>query len=246
MLGGNSSSSRGIVAERAGVAIFLHIPKTGGTSFRQVVETVYGSRCISVYSLDAATLAGVKEQLVEADALFGHLFYGIHQVLGIAPRYITIVRDPVERVISFYRHQARDEDSEFFGAIADGMTLRDLLESGRCHQVNNHMVRIVSGYESSEPIHDEHVLRRALANLNQFECLGVTARMDESVLQIARRLGWRSVPAVPRINTSPSRDFSIDSATRDAILRQNALDLQLYDAVASSFDRESCVQRLTS
>ena len=224
----------------AGVTIFLHIPKTGGTSFRDVVEQVYPhNRCISAYSLEPVALEGVKARIGEADAVYGHLFYGVHKILGVGPRYVTIVRNPIERVISFYRHQARDENSEHFEAIADGMTLRDLLASDDCPQVNNHMVRIVSGYEGSEPVHDGQVLRRAFANLEDFECVGVAERMNESVAVIAERLGWVRIPLVPRLNTSPSGEmFCLDEATRAAILSRNALDLLFYARVAARFDQQ--------
>lgn len=215
--------------------VFLHIPKTGGTSFRQVVEAIYGSRCLPAYSLDAGALAGVRRGLGEAEAVYGHLYYGVHEVLGIGPRYVTILRDPLDRVVSFFRHQSRDQGSEYFGAIADGMSLLDLVESGCCHQVNNHMVRIVSGYEGSEPVHDEQVLDRAMANLGDFECVGLAERMDESVALIAQRLGWPSVPTVPRLNVTPGKEPLIDSTTREAVLSQNALDLKLYAEVAGSF-----------
>ena len=69
------------------------------------------------------------------------------------------------------------------------MTLLDLLGSGECHEVNNHMVRIVSGYEGAEPVHDPEVLQQALENLRQFEFVGIAERMDESAAMIARRLG---------------------------------------------------------
>jgi len=215
--------------------MFLHIPKTGGTSFRNVVEAVYGRRCLSVYSLDSDTLAVARGRLGEADAIYGHLFYGVHEIFGIKPRYVTILRDPLDRVVSFYRHQSRDQESEYFQAIADGATLLDLVESGCCHQVNNHMVRIVSGYEGSEPVHDQQVLDRAMANLADFECVGLAERMDDSVALIAERLGWPSVPTVPRLNVTPGDDPLIDSTTREAVLSQNALDLKLYAEVAGSF-----------
>jgi hypothetical protein len=222
-----------------GTTIFLHIPKTGGTSFRDVVEKVYtDGRCVSLYSIDPESLADARYRVGEADAVYGHLYYGVHEALGIAPRYVTIVRDPVARVVSFFRHQARDECSEYFERIRDGLTLLGLLESGECHQVNNHMVRIITGYERSDPVHDPGVLQQALENLRAFEFVGVAERMDESAAMIASRLGWDRIPPVPRLNTSPNgQPYPTDDGTRAAILERNALDVQLHAHVVAEFDR---------
>jgi len=218
--------------------IFLHIPKTAGTSMREIVRQVYpGGDCVFIYDHDPTYLAGLAPQLRHATAVYGHYSYGIHELLGIEGRYVAILRDPVERVISFFRHQAWHADSEYYTAIQQGLTLHELLRSEACHQLNNHQVRIISGHRAVETVHSRDVLEQAQANIaRDFACVAIAERMDESVRRVAATLGWRRIPAVQRLNVNrnPVR-IEVDDATREAIRYYNRLDIELYEAVRRDF-----------
>jgi len=177
--------------------------------------------------------ASAGAEIPDGGAVYGHLYFGVHEALGISARYVTVIRHPVDRVVSFYRQQARDANSDYFDTIAKGMTIADLLHSG-CHQVNNHMVRIISGYKGDGHVDDWSVLKEAVANLAHFEVVGLTERMNESVAWLAQRLGWPTCPTVPRLNVSTNVS-TVDDATRAEIRRFNRLDLELYELVRSQW-----------
>lgn len=84
--------------------IFLHIPKTAGSSLRQIVEQEYpGDDCLSIYTHRTPEfLASIQEDVPKAKAIYGHFSYGIHEFLGIHGRYVTFVRNPINRVLSYY------------------------------------------------------------------------------------------------------------------------------------------------
>jgi hypothetical protein len=96
-------------------------PKTGGTSLRHIVEQVYATRrFVLAYSHAPEDLAAVRDRLREGDVVYGHLFHGIHEFLGVEPRYLTIVLEPIARTISFFRHQARTHClGEDLGQVSD-------------------------------------------------------------------------------------------------------------------------------
>lgn len=81
--------------------IFVHIPKCGGTSLHRTLENIQG--------LQYRHLRGIPEDLEGIESLDG---IGGHQNFGSTPLhksrsrlvYITVIRSPVERVLSFYRH----------------------------------------------------------------------------------------------------------------------------------------------
>jgi hypothetical protein len=214
--------------------IFIHIPKTAGMSLRETVRRAYpGDRCVFIYSHNPAHLDALRSDVQRADAVYGHFSFGVHELFGIEGRYVTILRRPVDRVVSFFRHQASHDDNEYHRRIANGMTLKDLLRTEQCHQVNNHMVRILSGHADAGVTHDRGLLDQAEANLEtHFAAVGITERMDESVALIGRALGWSAQPPVPRINVGRRRQsFVLDEDTRAEIARYNALDIELYDRV---------------
>ncbi len=218
--------------------IFLHIPKTAGMSMGETVRRVYPrGRCVFIYDLDPARINALREDVQHAEAVYGHVSFGIHEIFGIEARYVTVLRDPVDRVVSFFRHQANHDDNEYHRLIAQGMTLKDLLRGEHCHQVNNHMVRILSGHPDAGTTGDRGLLDRAQANLDtQFDAVGITERMDESVALIGSALGWPRKFSVPRINVDPQpRAFVLDDDTRAEVVRYNALDIELYERVVRQY-----------
>lgn len=118
---------------------YLHIPKSAGTSVRHLFQAVFRERLVEVYG----DLSGV--QYMPDSVLFGHFCFGAHNGLrDAAPSYMTLFRDPVERVISWYRHQLRDVNMRFYRDIREnGLSLGEIIERGLAHEVNNHSVRTI-------------------------------------------------------------------------------------------------------
>ena len=88
--------------------IFIHIPKTGGTSLRSLFEDHYGDRLLRVYRsgpeprVHPDEIASITAQQAGAPAVFGHFAFGIHEHLPGEARYAAVLRDPVMRVVSHY------------------------------------------------------------------------------------------------------------------------------------------------
>lgn len=81
--------------------VFIHIPKTAGSSLRNAIESSYTSKLIApyenIFNLEKAVHLDYK--------LFrGHFGYQDAQIIPGAKEFITVLRDPVERVISLYNY----------------------------------------------------------------------------------------------------------------------------------------------
>jgi hypothetical protein len=229
--------------------LFSHIPKTAGTSLRQLTDN-HTPEVVYAYdgqlALGNPNLAFIQafRQRSRPALLMGHFSYGVHRLLGLMPRYVTVLREPVERVVSLYRYQKSLPNSPFAAHFGQGMTLRAFVTSGITEMTNNHMCRIAAGVppDAGMVITDRWLLGYALHNMRRhYTLVGFQDTLAEFVEAFTSLLDWpRS--AMPHVNVTPGPMVQIDAATRDAILEHNELDVELYDAmrrVTSASRRDS-------
>ena len=219
--------------------VFIHIPKTAGTSFRRLLDRQYpGPSLLPLYEPYPYTpevLARLKRQAQQATACIGHVPFGIDRQLGIDARYVTFLRDPVERVVSYYRHNQRHANARFHQQIKEGMTLADLVRSGIDAECHNNMTRMISGIGDNRRLTDRAVLDQAIENIEQrFLFVGLTQHFDQSVDQLGSRLGWRRPGLVkPTLNRAPDlQPLQLDKETLELVLEYNDLDKALYQYVS--------------
>jgi len=226
--------------------IFLHIPRTAGTSLRRIVEQEYpAGNCVCIYSHAPEFLASIRKDVSRAEVIYGHISYGIHRFLGVQGRYIAFVRNPIDRVISHCSHIVRHKQWGDYG-LEEGTSLLHILENELCPQImNNLMVRIISGYGDRKTIDDTAVLDKAMANIDaHFEFVGLAECMSESVSILGRRLNWKTVYQVPVLNVNPDAQLpEVDEKTLAAVKKYNRLDIMLYERVKDTFT--TCLQEYT-
>ena len=88
--------------------IFLHIPKAGGSTLNRLIELEYP--LYEIYSIDPSFYKWSwehlqrlsKERLKRTHVFKGHMLFGLHTILPQPATYITILREPVERVLSSF------------------------------------------------------------------------------------------------------------------------------------------------
>jgi len=87
---------------------FLHIMKTAGTSLVNAMTARSGPRlCLSQVFLDHIPF--LPEPLLRGAALVaGHLGTGVIPLLAPNAKVVTVIREPVSRVLSHYSHLRRD------------------------------------------------------------------------------------------------------------------------------------------
>lgn len=223
--------------------IFLHLPKTAGTTFNAVLARQYAGQCVYGIKSDAleANIERFK-QLPEADRhrirlLLGHQAFGLHEYLAPGARYITVLRDPVARLVSHYQYVKSHRHPKFIGAIEGGqLDVLGYVTCGISGELENGQTRWLCGRMDDAPL-GEADLERAIANLEcHFDWVGLTERFDESLVDLAIRYRWPRVYYRSR-NVGGRRGNDIDPCVREAVLERNALDLRLYEYVARRMDR---------
>jgi hypothetical protein len=88
--------------------IFLHIPKTAGTTLNRIIEWQYNP--LSIFTLDPYRFRATAERFMtlseerrrRIQVVRGHLYYGLHETSPAGATYITMLREPVARFLSSY------------------------------------------------------------------------------------------------------------------------------------------------
>jgi len=225
--------------------IYVHIPKTAGTTFYSILDRNFESAGTYLYRLTEGT-----EQLTNLPAdqrdrlqlIRGHLPYGIHRCLSQPVEYITILREPIERTISHYYYVLRNPTHRHYQrVVSEKMGIREYVLGCLIKELDNGQVRLISGDGFQAPFGKcgRELLDQAKHNLqHSFSVVGLTERFDETVLLMARRFGWKKTHYVRQNVTDkrPARE-QLDSETLDAVKAINTLDLELYAFAKTLFER---------
>ena len=212
--------------------IFLHIPKTAGTTLNRIIEWQYSP--FAIFTMDPhrirATAARFK-RLPEArrrrfQVVRGHLFYGIHEFLPQGATYITMLRDPVARLLSAYYFVLRRPLNPLHRKLKrEGLGVEDCIRL--FPERNNTQCRFIAGVEDTA-INDERLLAIAKENLTKsFRVVGISERFEESVMLMAATFAWE-VPFYENCRVAKTRP-QIDPLTVETIREHNRLDLELYE-----------------
>lgn len=90
------------------IYILFHIPKTAGTSFREMIRPIFQKNFYPYYSgwgEQQTQPLVLTENVSRAKYFMGHLvYYGMHEVIGNPCQYIIFLREPVKRFESYYNH----------------------------------------------------------------------------------------------------------------------------------------------
>lgn len=215
--------------------VFLHNLKTGGTTLRNIIVREY--RPDEVYTAPSRTYdPGELARLSAIDVrtvrvIQGHIPFGVHRYLPCDVAYVTLLRDPVERIISLYYFLLQGRLTRLRPQVGPHLrSIEDFVEHGRLLEVDNEQTRRLSGMNPPFGGCTPEMLDVAKRNLRErFAAVGLTERFDESLIVFKRAFGWRSVVYVRENVTKakPARD-AIPAEARRAIERHNQLDLALY------------------
>lgn len=223
----------------APTVLFLHLPKAGGTTLGDFVY----NQCRTPEDRDEGLLnSGVlflpygffKEPnlrvpefvtplLSRADlrAVVGHFWFGLHEYVARPSTYITLLRNPFERVVSLYHYLKLEGE----------MSIEEFASRPPYKEVDNDQTRRIAGVDPAVGECTGATLRAAQENLRRhFSVVGLTERFDETLVLLKRKLNWqREILSYPK-NTNPDRPAiaSLSQEAADAIGRRNELDLELW------------------
>ena len=137
--------------------IFIHVPKAAGTTLNRLIEWEYP--LLEIYSVDpyffgwsSAHLWRLPKRRLELFSVFkGHMPFGLHKILPQAATYITILRDPVDRVMSaFYFMRTYKLHPLYWKFRRESWTLEDFV---RRAPRENMQTKMIVGADYPHPLH---------------------------------------------------------------------------------------------
>lgn len=230
--------------------IFLHIPKTAGTTLHDIIERNYDPAAVCTFGSDAhAAVADFKNlslnEREQVRLLRGHMAFGLHEYLPITDDYFTILRDPVDRVISYYNFILRTPDHYLYQIIqSSNMSLSDLLRSKLPLMMNDAQVRLLSGVWGDIAfggVTDE-MRQTAESNLREyFVVAGITEEFDKTLCLLREELNWGSNIQYERQNVSQRglTQQQLPAGTIDLIRHSNKMDIALYTFAKGLFAQQA-------
>jgi hypothetical protein len=230
--------------ERNETLLFLHIPKTAGSTMYKVLERQY-SRAKTL-RLESSQIDRFKTlpaaQRGRYRVIEGHLYFGFHRYIPGASTYITFLRRPVERVLSFYYYARSTPDHYLYShLVSERLDLKTALARELTPELCNGQTRQLAGDEWEDPqrVVTRAALERAQANLTHFRVVGLLEEFDASLLLLRRAFGWQLPFYVKENVTKKKTDETFrDAETRGLIEEANRLDLELYEYARNLFDEQ--------
>ena len=215
--------------------VFVHIPKTGGTSLATALREAVKPRPTFRFNhpIDGPQELAAMPPRERRDLTFveGHMYYGVHRHLVRPAAYITVLREPVARISSYY-HFVRGCEWHPLCQHVRGASLQECYARGLTIELDNFMTRALTDVSyACVPFGGvtPAMFEMASVNLASFALVGVTDRLADLGALLSPCLG---VPAgaIPRVNEGPRARHTDLLSDDDAavILEHNRYDAALY------------------
>ena len=133
--------------------IFLHLPKNGGNTLHGILNRLYPKeQTFSIKVIDNTKLnipqfkALSEIEREEIKLLKGHMTFGLHEYLKGPSKYITFLRKPEDRIISFYHYAKSRPQHRLYKSITENnWSLQDFVAASQEGDIHNAQIRWISG-----------------------------------------------------------------------------------------------------
>lgn len=227
-----------------GALVYLHLPKTGGTTLRAIIlAQEQHTNVLEMYEGDSVERFKARDQAERdrADVVVGHVQFGIHRYMRDDTRYVTVVRNPVDRAISNHAFiQSRPEHARH--ELAMSLSFADYVRRDGQTGLDNAQVRALTRLGAGAASQKRPVGRadfdEAIENLEEhFALAGVTERFDDTLAALAVIRHW-SAPRYLVRNVTPKRRSAADLTPeeRAAVEESEQWDFALHAWASERLD----------
>lgn len=224
--------------------VFVHVPKAAGSTFSAIVRHHYPGAAfdggINVFQRFEQAAPRLEAAAANPDllAISAEVTFGLAERYLPGARYVTILREPVERTLSqfwfFKTGRGAGLIRPELPPPGPTLTLAEAFATG--HLLDNLQTRMLCGlispFDALPPDAGEQA-KRTLAE--RFLAVGTTERFDELLALLNLELGWPTLPyRRVQVNRNAREPASPDELrlVEDA----NVLDLELFTHAGALLD----------
>ncbi|MGB0177898.1 MAG: sulfotransferase family 2 domain-containing protein, partial [Owenweeksia sp.] len=172
--------------------VFIHIPKTAGTTLTELLLKNYRSSEIEHIPEGGKKNAGeLQKQSQEKACIFGHFRY--HEELRTPDNFLfTFLRKPEDRFISNFFHLQREGSytaKSLPEAMEEFLQEENLKKNGNWN-THTYFLAGTPGRKFFKN-DEEHHVKLALQRLESLDFVGITENFEQSVYMLGQSLGWK-------------------------------------------------------
>ncbi|MBN2344703.1 MAG: sulfotransferase family 2 domain-containing protein [Deltaproteobacteria bacterium] len=238
---------------------FLHIPKAAGTSLNQMISSQFARNRCRTHIEEYRSFKYKNIHLPSLDFVSGHLF--LFEVLNHFSLSgflrLTVMRKPLDHLISHFnwlRHIGQNDSHTFFTEHPEQIKQASL----KIHQVDFQNIESLKQYvdeltEFELQLFDNCQTRYLLntvppkkvtrahaeiakQSLHFFDIVGTVEQMDQFILQVQKRMGWKQ-KVIPAKSNQLNNRYGVDTHStqlREVLSPLIEADQILYDTVADN------------
>lgn len=227
--------------EKQKLLFFLHIPKTAGTTMNTIMRSNFGKSSIIHLNKPYQHAESLREQWSvkgsRARLVSGHFPYGIHEHIDVEPAYFAVIRNPYERVYSFYKYILNTPTHYYHKELTEKRwTFEEFLRDGTVPEVSNQQVRLLTGCKVDSKAVNEETYAEAIANIHKhFSLVGVQDRFEQTLALMKIKLGLRSIRHYSKNVRKESAPIKFDEGELQLLNQTNFFDMKLYSYVCDYF-----------
>jgi hypothetical protein len=223
---------------------FIHLPSTGGTTLWDILnkgcnDSVRRLRCGDIEHNEQAGIELLQSNPGQFQVIGGHVRAGFLDHVAPDIRYFTVLRDPVERIISAYFRKVRNNllpaatDTE---SLVKGIS--DFAERQR-DQVANFLL----GKNWRTTLSDSELDSLLNEIDKRFDYIGFMNNFDDTIVTVGRLLNWEKLPLYDRRNQGGNKS-QISVSVKAELRSILSLEQAIYDHFRSRYINDLAHEKL--
>lgn len=221
--------------------VFNHIPRTGGTTLRIILNKVYGEKNVFfIKSKDISSSLDYFRSLAEKNRSAYKIISG-HGANLFLPYVkdafrITVLREPVSTFISQYFYLRKSTNSNFLEEVRS-LSFDDYINYAIENNQDNILTRFMNKDHSwllddnriKKSVNGE-MLVKAKSELDKYDAVLDLSNFDSGIYSLSELLRWQKIPLYRKSNSSDRKgELKVTNETIVRLKEMLKFDIELYN-----------------